>query len=126
MTLIATLVVLKAKTPTLPEEQPIQKAFVWGLVSSVLSYVGIIALILSGIVEGDIVANIRVIAQMVFSIINKVIFPAYYIVRTPNLYEYVCQVFQNFLITPLFEVKSRVLQAIDFFTPNPNQIDVIV
>ena len=99
MTLIATLVVLKAKTPTLPEEQAIQKAFVWGLVSSVLSYVGIIALILSGIVEGDIVGNIRVVAQMTFSTINKVIFPTYYIVRTPNLYEYACQVFQTYVVS---------------------------
>ena len=75
--------------------------------------------------EGDIVGNIRVVAQMVFSAINKVIFPAYYIVRTPNLYEYVSQVFQIYVVNPLLELKSRVLQTIDFFTPNPNQIDVI-
>ena len=118
---LVSLIILKAKTPYLPQ---LQRISLLGIIASILALIAASFLLLSHVLDDNL--NIGIIAQMVFNSIIRVVFPLYYIFNTATLYEYFLHVLEKHVFKPIVRFKARMVQLVDWFMPSPNQIDVIV
>ena len=76
--------------------------------------------------ESDMSSLARTLfTQSFFHAIVKVGFLAYFIYKTPNLYNFVMNSFQLNVVNPVNELSANLTLSFASFQPAPNRIDVI-
>ena len=123
--LLLTSIALKIKTSSLPEDNPQDKISlktgIWlGITIFTLAtiYLGCYL-----VLENSSLA-LTLLTQSFLHCIIKVGFVAYFIYKTPHLYNFVS--FQLNLVNPVFNDLGTIIALFKLVVPNNNRIDVIV
>ena len=126
--LLITFIALKIKTPSLPEDNLEDKDSIkTGIWLGITLFT--IATIFLGcylVLHGSSLALI-LFTQFIFHGIIKLGFLAYFIYKTPNLYNFVMNSFQLNLVNPVNDLGTKFTSSFASFTLTvSNRIDVVV